>query len=222
MINDFFGSCKNIFVKTVNKLKGPDRRAILAEIAEEYGYGGMSLVARKFSAGRDTIRKGLNELKEKKPIEDANNKKGRKSISHKLPNLKNDINEIVESQCQIDPKFQSERLYTKLTVTNIRKELIDLKGYKDDELPTNQTLNNILNNLGYKLKKIQKTKPKMKIDETDLIFDNLKKVHETIKHTDKVLRLSIDAKNKVKIGSFSRGGKNRVETKAYDHDFGDK
>ena len=36
---------------------------VLAEIADEYGYGGISLVARKFNAGRDTIAKGMIELK---------------------------------------------------------------------------------------------------------------------------------------------------------------
>ncbi len=34
-----------------------------------------------------------------------------------------------------------------------------------------------------------------------------------------MLRLSLDAKATVKIGPFSRGGKNRVQTKACDHDF---
>jgi hypothetical protein len=34
-----------------------------------------------------------------------------------------------------------------------------------------------------------------------------------------ILRLSMDAKATVKIGPFSRGGKNRVETAACDHDF---
>ena len=33
------------------------------------------------------------------------------------------------------------------------------------------------------------------------------------------MRLSLDAKATVKIGPFSRGGKNRVATKASDHDF---
>lgn len=220
MINDFFGSCKNILIKTVDKLKGSDRRIVLAEIADEYGYGGISLVARRFNAGRDTIAKGMIELKNNIQIKDAHDKKGRKTISHKLPNLSNDIQRIVDSQSQIDPKFQSERLYTKLTVNAIREELINSKGYKNEELPTNQTINNLVNKLGYKLKKVQKSKPKMKIDETDLIFDNLKKVHETIEHTDKVLRLSIDAKDRVKIGYYSRSGKSRTDKKAYDHDFG--
>lgn len=34
-----------------------------------------------------------------------------------------------------------------------------------------------------------------------------------------MLRLSLDAKATVKIGPFSRGGKNRVATEACDHDF---
>ncbi len=37
-----------------------------------------------------------------------------------------------------------------------------------------------------------------------------------------MLRLSLDAKATVKIGPFSRGGKNRVETEACDHDFSGK
>ncbi len=36
---------------------------------------------------------------------------------------------------------------------------------------------------------------------------------------DTVLRLSIDAKATVKVGDYSRGGKNRVPVKAADHDF---
>jgi hypothetical protein len=36
---------------------------------------------------------------------------------------------------------------------------------------------------------------------------------------DTTLRLSMDAKTMVKIGPFARGGKNRVLTKAVDHDF---
>jgi len=222
MINDFLGSCKDIIIEVVNKLKSSDRRISLAKIAEQYGYGSKTLIAKEFNVGRDTIRKGMLELKTNKPIEDAHNKKGRKNILHKLPNFYNDIQEILESQSQIDPKFQSERLYTKLTVKAIRKELTDSKGYTEEELPSNQTINNKVNALGFKLKKIQKTKPIKKIEETDLIFDNLKKVHETIKHTDRVLRLSIDAKDKVKIGYFSRGGKNRLEKKAFDHDFGNE
>ena len=222
MLNELLGKCKDIVVETVNKLKGTDRRKVLAKISKEYGYGGKSAVANTFRAGRDTIRKGLIELENNIVIKDKHSNKGRKNTSEHLPNLGNDIKEIADLQSQIDPKFQSDRLYTRLTVTEFRRQLIEKMGYKESELPTNQTLNTLINKLGYNLKRIQKTKPLKKIEETDKIFENLNKVHETIKKTDRVLRISVDAKDRVKIGCFSRGGKSRISKYANDHDFGDK
>jgi hypothetical protein len=61
-----------------------------------------------------------------------------------------------------------------------------------------------------------------KIPETDAIFDQLRKVNREADETEQVLRLSMDAKTSVKLGSFSRGGQSRVEVEAADHDFGDK
>jgi transposase len=50
----------------------------------------------------------------------------------------------------------------------------------------------------------------------------MKEVNEAADEDTQTLRVSMDAKATVKIGPFSRGGKSRVETKAVDHDFGDK
>ena len=61
-----------------------------------------------------------------------------------------------------------------------------------------------------------------KIPETDAIFDQLRKVNREADETEGVLRLSMDAKASIKLGSFSRGGQSRVEVEAADHDFGDK
>jgi uncharacterized protein YwbE len=50
-------------------------------------------------------------------------------------------------------------------------------------------------------------------------------VHRVNQHADKnekEIRISIDAKAKMNIGDFSRGGRNRVLTKAEDHDLGVK
>lgn len=47
-------------------------------------------------------------------------------------------------------------------------------------------------------------------------------MHSTNKQADddeQTLQISIDTKATIRIGPFSRGGKNRVETKAADHDF---
>jgi hypothetical protein len=54
-----------------------------------------------------------------------------------------------------------------------------------------------------------------------MIFENLSRIHEQAAGDDDVVRLSIDTKDRVKIGDYSRGGTSRVEVNAYDHDFGD-
>lgn len=54
---------------------------------------------------------------------------------------------------------------------------------------------------------------------------SLKKIKQVNEDADKqkdVLRLSLDAKNKVKIGQFSRGGKSYATIKVFDHDFGNE
>ena len=57
---------------------------------------------------------------------------------------------------------------------------------------------------------------------TDAIFDQLAIVNAAAVADPTVLRLSLDAKAGVKVGSFSRKGKNRIETAACDHDFAPK
>jgi transposase len=58
-----------------------------------------------------------------------------------------------------------------------------------------------------------------KIPQTDAIFARLSELNPEADRADNVLRLSMDAKATVKIGLFSRGGKNRVRVQAADHDF---
>jgi hypothetical protein len=58
-----------------------------------------------------------------------------------------------------------------------------------------------------------------KIPQTDDIFAQVNEVNRVADQAENVLRISMDAKARVKIGSFSRGGTSRIEVKASDHDF---
>ena len=73
-----------------------------------------------------------------------------------------------------------------------------------------------------KAEKVQKTKPHKKIAETNAIFAQVHKSNKDADKNPKEIRISIDAKAKMNIGNFSRGGRNRVLTKAEDHDLGVK
>jgi len=47
-----------------------------------------------------------------------------------------------------------------LTASDVRRQLISQKGYRDEELPTTTTIATKLNQLGYYPTKVAKSKPK--------------------------------------------------------------
>jgi Rhodopirellula transposase DDE domain len=211
---------KALYIKTAQVLSGSDKRQFMAGVVKGLGVGGQTYVERELGWNRRTIRKGMTELLSGEAIPDAYWRSGRNRVEVKLPNLLKDIQAIVDPQSQTDPTFQSTRLYTRVTAEEVRRQLILTKGYKDDELPTSETIRRRLNELGYSLKRVAKTQPKKRIAETDAIFTQINKVNEEADADPYALRISTDAKVAVKVGEFDRGGKNRVLTKAMDHDFG--
>jgi hypothetical protein len=158
-----------IFEFGLQKMTGCERRVYLAELAKCLGYGGMKLVSENFSVDFKTLQKGLEELESGNYIVDAFSERGRKSIETRLPNILVDIKGIVDSESQTDPRFEDNRLFTRLTPENIKTELHN-KGYLLEDLPTNQTIYNKVNELGYSFSTIQKTKPIKRIAQTDAIF----------------------------------------------------
>jgi Rhodopirellula transposase DDE domain len=209
---------KALYVKTAQKLKGSDRRQFMAGVVKGLGLGGQTLVERELGWNRRTIRKGMTELLSGEAIQDGYSRSGRKKVETKLPNLLEDIRAIVDPQSQTDPSFKSTRLYTRISTAEVRRQLL-IKGYKDDDLPTNETIRKRLNELGYNLKRVAKTKPKKRIDETDDIFKQIDKVNREADADPHTLRISCDAKVAVKVGEFDRGGQTRTPTIALDHDF---
>lgn len=71
---------------------------------------------------------------------DAFSARGRKKAEERLPNLPEDIKAIVDLQSQIDPTLKTTRLYTRLTVKEVGRQLIEQKGYTDEELPSIYTV----------------------------------------------------------------------------------
>ena len=213
---------KRLLQDAADKLKGPARRTFMAKTVQELGRGGQRCAERELGWDRTTIRKGRHELDSGVACLDAFCLRGRKQAEELLPNLLTDICAIVDSQSQIDPTFQTERLFTRLSAAEIRRQLIAQKGYTAAELPTVQTCNTKLNALGYRLKTVAKTQPLKKVPETDAIFAQLAVVHATSATDPTVLRLSLDAKATVKVGLFSREGLSRVPVAGWDHDFAAK
>ena len=155
-------SLKALFIDTAKTLKGSARRVFMARTVKELGDGGQRRAERELGWSRVTIRKGTRELTSGRPIHDNFAARGRKRAEAHLPTLLTDITAIVDSQSQTDPQFRTNRLYTRLSAAEVRRQLIAQKGYTDAELPTAETIGTKLNALGYSPKKVAKTQPQKK------------------------------------------------------------
>jgi hypothetical protein len=152
-------SLKTLLIETAKSLQGSARRLFMARTVKELGPGGQQRAARALRWGRMTIRKGLHELDSGVLCVDAFAVRGRKRAEVHLPNLLTDIHAIVDSQSQADPQCRTTRLYTRLTATEVRRQLIAQKGYPEAGLPTAETSGTKLNALGYYPQKVAKSQP---------------------------------------------------------------
>ncbi|BAZ71248.1 transposase (plasmid) [Fischerella sp. NIES-4106] len=165
-------SVKNLLKETATQLKGAPRRRFLAQTVLELGIGGQSVAEKELGWNRCTIIKGIKELKTGITCVDNYGARGRKKIELYLPTLVDDIKNIVDSQSQTDPSFKSNRLYTRISAAVVRRQLIEKFCYSDEELPTVETIRLKLNELGYNLKRVAKTKPQKKSQKQKQSLNN--------------------------------------------------
>ncbi|RJS72924.1 hypothetical protein CW714_03925 [Methanophagales archaeon] len=150
---------REIFKKTAKKSSGTTRGEYIATITIELLDGNARKAERVFGWGRATVKKGMRELATGIKCIDNYSARGKKKAEEKIPQLVDDIRAITDPKSQADPIFQTPFVYIRITAKAVRQALIGEKGYTDDELPCENTIGNILNRLGYRLKRIQKTKP---------------------------------------------------------------
>ena len=148
-----------VLIDAAKALKGSQRRLFMAKTVKAMGRGGQRWALEHLGWCRDTVRKGMHELETGMTCVDAFSCRRRKPAEEHLPRLLDDIRDIVDGQCQADPKFQTDRLFIRISAAEVRRRLITRKGYTDEELPTQQTINAKLNMLGYRLTKVAKCRP---------------------------------------------------------------
>ena len=158
-------SLKALLIETAKSLKSHARRLFMARTVKELGPGGQRRAERELNWSRMTVRKGTHELDSGVICLDAFAARGRKRAEDHLPNLLTDMTAIVDSQSQADPHFRTQRLSTRLSAAEVRRQLLAQKGYTDGELPTVQTITTKLNDLGYFPKKVAKSPPQKKFQK---------------------------------------------------------
>lgn len=161
-------SLKTLLSETAKALKGSARRLCMARTVKERGPGGQQRAARALRWGRMTIRTGLHALDSGMICVDAFALRGRKRAEAHLPNLLTDIQAIVDRQSQAAPQFRSNRLSTRLTAAEVRRQLIAPQGYAATVLPPAETIGTKLHELGSDPQKVAKSQPQKNFQKRTL------------------------------------------------------
>jgi hypothetical protein len=172
-----------------------------------------------FGWGREAVQRGLDEARTGERYVERFSERGRHKSEELQPELILQIQALVEPESQADPKFQTPLAFTRITAKAVHEEL-QKQAAEGVHVPCSRTVHDIMNRMGYRLRRVRKVQSKKKVPETDAIFEHLKNVHQQASTEPETLRISVDTKAKVKIGEFSRGGEARggAVVRAADHD----
>lgn len=223
---------------TCRELEEKPRRLFLGRLAMEYGYGGISAVAKIALVCRQMVSRGVKELKEgvTHTQGERNRKPGggrktseethrinmeKKAETEPVTEINSDllklVNSIAEEYTYGDPV--EGRVYCSLTMAVIRDEVRKKSGQTYSET----TIRRIMKELNYTRLKNQKfnqvgDKHPRRNDQ----FENIAKRIEEYKSQESPA-ISIDTKSKEKIGNFMGTGSEWRQSgdprRVLDHDF---
>ena len=201
----FHESYDALLQAAADRLRGHQRRLFLAEVTLQLCAGNTRQAERRFGWGRQTIAKGLQELQQGIRCLENFAARGRPRWEEEDPQRTADLRAIAEPHTQADPELLSERCYTNLTAAEMLELLRSTKGYAEEDLPSERSMRDILNRMGYRLKRIQKAKPLKKTPETNAIFANVKAVRQDVRDDPTTLEELAVAKRSHAVAEMQAG-----------------
>lgn len=167
MITELTDAVRETIQSAARKLTGFLRRQFQAEVARDYCQGSARQAEQLFGWGRDAVETGLNELRTGIRCHDNFAARGRHKSEQLDPTLVDRIHALLEPVSQADPKFQTPLAFTRVTAKAVREQLLAEAAVTPAtvtpaQVPAERTLYDILNRLGFSLRRVRKTKPKKK------------------------------------------------------------
>ncbi len=147
--------------ETARSFHGAQRRRFMAQAVEALDLS-QRQAATLLGWGRDTVRKGLHELHSGITCLDNFSARGRKPVEAHPPHLLEDICDLVHDHLQTDPTCQTTRLDCRVSAAEVRRRLIDRKGYPEGRVPSIPTITTTPNWLGFRLRPVTKCRPQEK------------------------------------------------------------
>ena len=162
MIAELTASVKETILSAARKLTGFRRRQFQAEMTHKYCAGSARRAEQVFGWGRQAVATGLHELRTGIRCLENFAARGRCKTEELNPELVEQIHALVEPESQADPKFQTPLAYTRLTAKAVQQQLAAWAMENHQHVPAERTVSDILNRLGYRLRRVRKTQPQKK------------------------------------------------------------
>ena len=197
---------EKLWLMTLSECNEVQRRRLAGIKAIEMGRGGILYVCKLTGMSHHTVIKGMREVRNTKrePITKLRKEGGgRKTIIEKNPEVKKDIENILEENTAGDP--MSKLKWTNKSTYTIAKELTS-KGKNISEVTTGR----IIKQLGYSLQANIKSKESGSSEKRDSQFRHInKQVNLFAKKNMPVI--SVDTKKKELVGNFKNDGRKWVK-----------
>lgn len=146
----------------VSKMHGAERRALQAEMTLKYCQGQARQAETLFGWGRPTVEVGVAEKRTGIICWEAKSAcAGSQRWEGRHPQVTAVLRHVAESHAQQDPRFRTVLAYTRLTAKEALEQLRE-RGVAEEHLPSASAMAQILNRMGYRLRKVVKAKPQKK------------------------------------------------------------
>ncbi len=193
---------KQRYERIAGDLTERTQRLFAANEALPLGWGGISVVSRATGLSRQVISAGMQELQGKKRAEAGRVRRkggGRKSNVSKDPQLREDLERLVEPVTRGDP--DSPLRWTSKSVRKLAKELQGMGHQVSHEL-----ISELLHALGYSLQANRKTREGGERPDRNGQFERLNAQAAAFLAAGEPV-VSVDAKKKELVGDFKNPGR---------------
>jgi len=191
-----------LWLMTLSECNEVQRRRLAGIKAIELGRGGVLYVCKLTGMSHHTVIKGMREVRNTKRAFTTKLRKeggGRKKITEKSPEVKKDIENILEENTAGDP--MSKLRWTNKSTYTIAKELTS-NGIKISEVTTGR----IIKQMGYSLQANIKSKESGSSEERDSQFRYINRQVRAFEKKNMPV-ISVDTKKKELVGNFKNSGR---------------
>ena len=192
----------NLWLRTLSECNEVQRRRLAGIKAIELGRGGVLYVCKLTGMSHHTVIKGMREVRNTKREPTTKLRKeggGRKKIIDKNPDIKKEIENILEENTAGDP--MSKLKWTNKSTYTISDELKD-----KNKIASEVTVGRIIKQLGYSLQVNIKSKESGSSEERDSQFRYINEIVKIFAGKN-IPVISVDAKKKELVGDFKNNGR---------------